>query len=602
MSLIARAIGWLISLVIQLLGLLGRCSGYLYLVRVPFLALAFHAAFPILAFTTLKPLFENLFRGLGVVEISFVVFFNFLSVVSANITLNLTLVHGDERFEATGYRLRNLFGRRRWLWLIFAAFLVPVLTLCWAPTGSRLWAVVGAGAGLTAGVFFLYLVVTIYAWFVPKGKEPTSLLLSRHLVPAGLVNGVLAKASPLEARRLQNLWRPAWIRFQILLRKVLPEEGYFHPETKALYTEHILAALAFIAALAVYVFAILLVKQTLPAAAYVFTLVLMACWGFSGVAFLLDRYRIPVWLVPAALLLLALGPSCSDHYYRTFQIAPVTPGTPSEVLRQHGPTPIVVAAEGGGIQAAAWTTRVLSGLEAGLEDKPRAEFRRSLALISGVSGGSVGAMYYGTTFRTDMVFAAADAETAARTSSLREVAKGMAGPDLVRMVLPFVPYYVFPHSDRGRALEDTFELRAGLSNDGGGPILLSGWTRLARDGTQPALIFNATMAETGEPLLFTTSAYPQIPRAGIWNFSQRYGSDWDVGVATAVRLSSSFPFISPAARPDEAVSEQVFHVVDGGYYDNFGMMSLMGWLEDALEGLAKEHRPKKVLARIMQKI
>ncbi len=155
MSLIARAIGWVIRRLVQLLGLLGRCLGYLYLVRVPFLALVFHAAFPILAFTTLKPLFENLFRGLGVVEISFVVFFNFLSVVSANITLNLTLVHGDERFEATGYRLRNLFGRRRWLWLIFAAFLVPVLTLCWAPTGSRLGAVVGAGAGLTAGVFFV---------------------------------------------------------------------------------------------------------------------------------------------------------------------------------------------------------------------------------------------------------------------------------------------------------------------------------------------------------------------------------------------------------------------------------------------------------------
>ncbi len=437
--------------------------------------------------------------------------------------------------------------------------------------------------------------MTIYAWFVPKGKEPTSLLLSRHLVPAGLVNGVLAKASPLEARRFQNLWRPAWIRFQILLRKVLPDDGYFHPETKALYTEHVLAALAFAAALLIYVVATLVARQTLPAAAYVFTLVLMACWGFSGVAFLLDRYRIPVWLAPAALVLLSLGPSCSDHYYRTFRIAPVTPGTPSQVLRQHGPTPIVVAAEGGGIQAAAWTTRVLSGLEAGLDDELRADFRRSLALISGVSGGSVGAMYYSATFRTDMAFTAQNAETAARTSSLEEVAKGMAGPDLVRMVLPFVPYYVFPHSDRGRALEDTFELRAGLSNDGGRPIQLSSWTRLARDGTQPALIFNATIAETGEPLLFTTSAYPQTPRAGIWNFSQRYGSDWDVGVATAVRLSSSFPFISPAARPDEEVSQQVFHVVDGGYYDNFGMMSLMGWLEDALEGLSKEHRPEKVL-------
>ena len=71
-------------------------------------------------------------------------------------------------------------------------------------------------------------------------------------------------------------------------------------------------------------------------------------------------------------------------------------------------------------------------------------------------------------------------------------------------------------------------------------------------------------------------------------------------MATAVRLSSSFPYVTPAARPDEEVSEKVFHVVDGGYYDNFGMMSLMGWVEDALVGLAMKDRPEKVLVLQIQ--
>ena len=241
MSLINQAISWLISSTIKLLGLLARFFGYLYLVRVPFLALAFHAAFPILAFTTLQPLFENLFRGLGFVEISVVVFFNFLSVVSARITLNLTLLHGDERFEATVCRLRNLSGRVRWLWLTFPAFLVPVVTLCWAPVGSRFWAVVGIAGGLVGGILFFYLVIAIYAWFVPKGQEPTSLLLRSHLLPQRLLRGPLDSASPLDDQRLQNLWRPGWIWLHKFLRRVLPEEGYFHPETKALYSEHVLA-------------------------------------------------------------------------------------------------------------------------------------------------------------------------------------------------------------------------------------------------------------------------------------------------------------------------------------------------------------------------
>ncbi len=600
MSLVGQAISWLISSAVRLLSLLARFFGYLYLVRVPFLAFAFHAAFPILALTTLRPLFENLFRGLGFVEISVVVFFNFLSVVSARISLSVTLLHGDERFEATVFRLRNLSGRMRWLWLTFPAFLVPVVTLCWAPVGSRSWAVAGAAGGLAGGVLFFYLVMAIYAWFLPKGEEPTSLLLSSQVLSKRLLKGPLHRASPLDDQRLQNLWWPGWTWLHNFLRRVLPEEGYFHRETKALHSEHLLAAFAFAAALFAYVWATSFDRPTLPTAAYVFMLVLMLCWGFSGIAFLLDRYRIPVWLVPAALVLLALGPSCSDHYYRTFETTPVSASTPSDVLRKHGPTPIVVAAEGGGIQAAAWTIRVLRGLEAGLGTELRPRFRRSLALISGASGGSVGAMYYGGTFRTDRTYTVEEAEKAARTSSLREVAKGLAGPDLVRMVLPFVPYYLFPHSDRGRALENTFELRARLSKDQGRPILLSSWTRLASAGTQPALIFNATIAETGEPLLFTTSNYPQVPREGIWSFSQRYGNNWDVGVATAVRLSSSFPYVTPAARSDEQVSEKVFHVVDGGYYDNFGMMSLMGWLEDALVGLAEEDRPHKILVLQIQ--
>jgi hypothetical protein len=56
-------------------------------------------------------------------------------------------------------------------------------------------------------------------------------------------------------------------------------------------------------------------------------------------------------------------------------------------------------------------------------------------------------------------------------------------------------------------------------------------------------------------------------------------------------LSASFTYVSPAARADLPGAQ--FHIVDGGYYDNYGMSTLMEWLHQALED--SDPRPKRVL-------
>jgi hypothetical protein len=53
-------------------------------------------------------------------------------------------------------------------------------------------------------------------------------------------------------------------------------------------------------------------------------------------------------------------------------------------------------------------------------------------------------------------------------------------------------------------------------------------------------------------------------------------------VVTAARLSASFTYVAPAARP-ESIGNR-FHLVDGGYHDNYGMATLTEWLDEALEG------------------
>ena len=101
----------------------------------------------------------------------------------------------------------------------------------------------------------------------------------------------------------------------------------------------------------------------IPTLCYLLLLAILLCWTFSGMAFFLDRYRVPVLVLPVALLLVAA--SCSigpDYYYPVLE-------NPPEVASQNAATGnkntsggsiIVVAANGGGIQASAWTARVLT--------------------------------------------------------------------------------------------------------------------------------------------------------------------------------------------------------------------------------------------------
>src|SRR5205823_5102490 len=74
------------------------------------------------------------------------------------------------------------------------------------------------------------------------------------------------------------------------------------------------------------------------------------------------------------------------------------------------------------------------------------------------------------------------------------------------------------------------------------------------------------------------------------NFEDLYPTS-DVQIVTAARLSASFTYVSPAARPD--LDGPQFHVVDGGYYDNYGMTTLMQWLQQALEESGAP--PKRIL-------
>jgi hypothetical protein len=113
--------------------------------------------------------------------------------------------------------------------------------------------------------------------------------------------------------------------------------------------------------------ALLRTKRLAPLC-YFLLLTTVIVWGLSGLSFFFDAFRIPLfvpvvlWLSVAALHLKA------DHFYRIHKVsdekdvyvAPTDPGSILARATENDDRIILVAAAGGGIQAAAWTARVLT--------------------------------------------------------------------------------------------------------------------------------------------------------------------------------------------------------------------------------------------------
>jgi hypothetical protein len=333
-----------------------------------------------------------------------------------------------------------------------------------------------------------------------------------------------------------------------------------------------------------------------PAALFYLLLLLgLFTWFCSGLAFLLDIVRVPV-LTTSLAISLVFGLLGTDHIYKVYRAdGHAAPRSPAEVIhaweQTRGSTSapmVIVATSGGGIRAAAWTAEVLTGLTQECEVVPEeSRFTSSLVLLSAVSGGSEGAMYFLGSYEKDGGFplvTLGDIRQNAYHSSLSSVGWGLLYPDLLRIVpvLGSAATPLFGNSvDRGWALEKDW-LRNWAGHAWTTQPTIGEWSDDVARGARPAVIFNGTAAESGQRFLMSSTTLPPDPR-----FQRGYLpsiSFWDafkgldLPVATAVWRSASFAWISPMPRSSTGEPRFRVHVGDGGYYDNSGVMSAMEWL------------------------
>jgi hypothetical protein len=240
---------------------------------------------------------------------------------------------------------------------------------------------------------------------------------------------------------------------------------------------------------------------------------------------------------------------------------------------------ILVAAAGGGLRAGYWTAIALAALQ---DSNPL--FARRLFAISSVSGGSLGATLFTALARDaagdgTRLTCARDSTTAHPYSTCvrRFMADDFLSPLLAKTVAPDFAQRFLPvpirRFDRAIGLERSWEHSYRAATDS--PTFARGLRALAGDSSArdivPALLLNTTHVESGRRYVASPFALDSVLRDGVDLLDLLNA---DMRLSTAVHNSARFPFVSPAGHLDRRDGEELGRVVDGGYFENSGLVTL----------------------------
>jgi hypothetical protein len=528
-----------------------------------------------------------------------------MTLVSATLLMkqmSLVFRHSHERFSDVSEP--EIPPRRNWSWLNTVFLAVAGFTLpltCWIYSMHE----VGGNfvddpemtfetgmVGIAQGVAMFFLIILVFA-------------ATQYVLEIKTENAPLLPTPILESTRL-------WVSARFLRFKNLFKAAQFE-----LLMDFLLLLLFYFLVYNYTSGSEMTPEDMLTTPFYLVLLLTLLAMILSGMSYFLDYYRISTLVVFVLIFAGSYYFSGIDHRFQVVRIeqnrveeepsTEVASGssTPSpddeakaEIESEHEDI-VIVLAPGGGIHASAWTGRVLSGLH----ERYGERFGGRLKLISAVSGGSVGAMFYLDHFQTLQ----ADADDESRlndsfqriirrssTSSLEALAWGFSFPDTVRM---FFGNWV--HEDRGAVQERRWLRRMDVEGKGIGPTLYE-WKRRADRGMMPYVVFNATEAETGRRVLFSTYQFERrghlstIPfEARAIDFLTIANEQFDLPISTAVRLSATFPYASAAAMPAKDTLP-LGHVVDGGYVDNEGLSTALDFIRIEEEFRSKSNSKNQV--------
>ena len=244
------------------------------------------------------------------------------------------------------------------------------------------------------------------------------------------------------------------------------------------------------------------------------------------------------------------------------------------------PKMLIICSSGGGLRATAWAFSVLQEADS----MTQGQLMKQCALITGASGGQIGAAYYRDLF-IEKQNKNKNITNLHQNQWYENITRDLLNPIIFTAVINdvFRPWTIFEYNehlyykDRGYA----FEKQLIENTDSLLAKPLKAYYSLERQGKIPLLISSPTIIDDGRKLIVGSQklAYMMMP-ANINNNEiavipdaidfQRYfekkGAK-EVKMATILRLSATYPFILPNVNMPTLPNTEA---MDAGFRDNYG--------------------------------
>ena len=270
----------------------------------------------------------------------------------------------------------------------------------------------------------------------------------------------------------------------------------------------------------------------------------------------------------------------------------------SRYINDHGEVPraVFVCTSGGGLRSALWTTLVLQQLDS-ISD---GEFTRSMRLMSGASGGMIGAAYFRElSLRRELgdsiILYSPVYQKKITDDLLNRVAFRLFTDAIVpnRSIVIDEKEYDY---ERGIAFDRQLQLN--LPELSGRK--LGHYSAAEAEGIIPTIIFTPSILNQGVKLYVSSSpvAFLAGRKSITPNFSSKaYGVEFrrmfnkhqadSLSIASALRMNATFPFVLPVV---ELPSSPPMMVIDAGAVDNYGVQTAVSYLFTFQEWFAQNTR------------
>lgn len=253
------------------------------------------------------------------------------------------------------------------------------------------------------------------------------------------------------------------------------------------------------------------------------------------------------------------------------------------------PVAVFINVPGGGLRSALWTMMALNEAN----DISKNELWKNAVLISGSSGGVVGAAYLREyLFRKNSQDSVPSFEAIIDDISRDKLNPVAATAVLNDILLRFKTFDYGDYSysnDRSRA----FEVQLNKDTRGWMNRSLQDYTNLEFEAKMPLMLMAPTVSNDGRKLIISSQGVSYLAHNTAPNqinenleFTRLFSEQGarDLSFLSALRMSATFPYVFPATK---LPSEPTIEILDAGIRDNYGfsntlkfMYSFRNWLAD----------------------